>query len=291
VTRSSLLIVVALLWAGVRVARADGEAGEGSGAAAAAGSGAEHHEAGGDELAIGDRPLTAKTGAITVDGVFPFFNSGAGSASTFAIAAALSGTYSISDQLQVGGIYGFFLDSFDATPTLSAHVDYLAYHTDKLDVAVSALLGIDTHNNGDVVVDIGAWARYKLLDKLWLFTGQPADIPITGGGVGAFVFGPNAYQVTALLNNSNAFLITLPVGAAYQLAPNIWGYVQTEIADFLVNNGGNTAFIFADFIPITIGGFYSLPAPKLDIGLSFGDELKNAGDTYAFTVNVRYFIK
>jgi hypothetical protein len=245
---------------------------------------------------IDSRPLTLPTGRLAIDGVFPFFNVSVFDPVTmmtvnnFAIGAVIEGTYGINDKLEVGAGYGFSLDSFDATPVLDIRGAYAALHSDKFDLAVAADFSFDTHSSGAIVLGLGGWFRYRIIPKLSLFTGMPGMIPQVGGGIGAFFFGPIGYQLLIELNNKNPVDLAIPVGASYQITPQIYAYAQLVLMDLQLN-GGNNAFIFSDFIPITLGAYYSLDNPKLDIGLAFGDDFKNAGDFYAFTLSARYWVK
>jgi len=49
------------------------------------------------------------------------------------------------------------------------------------------------------------------------------------------------------------------------------------------------AFLFGDFIPIVLGGFYSLA--KADIGFVFSDDLKQGTDYLRFDAMLRYSIR
>nr|HEX4315069.1 hypothetical protein [Kofleriaceae bacterium] len=255
--------------------------------------------AGGDWMQLDQRPLLIPTGKLAIDAIVPFFavhtieidpTTGQESDSTdLSIGASVAVNYGVNDKLEVGGGYAFNLKDFDATGTLYGHGAYLVSHTDKMDIGVAAALSFDLHSSGDVDLAAGAWIRYRLAPKLTLFTGQPAMIPdLPVGGFGGFI-GPTGYQFTANLNNGNAVELGIPVGVGYQATPNVWVYGQTLLANLVLNGGGDNAFIFSDFIPITLGAWYSMD--KLDVGASFGDDLKNAGDFYAITLNARYWVK
>jgi hypothetical protein len=99
---------------------------------------------------------------------------------------------------------------------------------------------------------------------------------------------PIDYQLQLGLAGGAAIAIELPVGIAFQATPNVYTFASINIANIKIHDTVN-AFMFADFIPIALGGFYSMD--KLDIGAVFSDDLEHAGDHLAFSLTARYFMK
>jgi hypothetical protein len=140
-----------------------------------------------------------------------------------------------------------------------------------------------------LALQAGGWVRYRLAPKLTAFTGLPAlphpDVSLARFGL---PFPPMPYQLTIGVNNGGAIALALPVGIGIQATPEVYLYAATTLANFKIIHSVN-AFLFADFIPLTLGGFYSLP--KIDIGAVFSDDLKQAGDYLTFSLVARYFVK
>jgi hypothetical protein len=99
---------------------------------------------------------------------------------------------------------------------------------------------------------------------------------------------PQPYQLVIGLNNAGTIALDIPVGLGYQVKPNIYAFGVLELAHIRIANTVN-AFIFDRFIPISLGGFYSLE--KVDIGATFTDDLKQGTDYLRFDTFIRYSIK
>jgi hypothetical protein len=256
-------------------------------------------------LAIDERPLTVPKDKLEVHGgfpilVFPVYDlAGAKSTSTvegFALGAA----YGVNDKLEVGGDYAFALHPGNVKGPLTLHAAYRMVSGPKLDLAVSggfAFDFIDSVNpmtmaaTTDVYVSVqaGAWLRYRAANKLSIFTGLPA----TPNGAQSlskvgFPMPPVAYQLQLGLTSAAAIALEVPVGASYQFTPNVYAFLETNLANIKIAHTTN-AFIVNDFIPIGLGAFYSLD--KLDIGAVFSDDLKQAGDYLQFALLARYYAK
>ena len=89
------------------------------------------------------------------------------------------------------------------------------------------------------------------------------------------------------LGTNGPITFSIPVGVALQATPQVFGFVDTTLADFSISNSSN-AFIFSDFIPVDVGVLFRA-AKDLDVGVSFQDDLKNAGDAYLFGLMARYY--
>jgi len=250
---------------------------------------------------IDTRPLVLPTGKFEVHASLPIFATSFTDPTTMMTstqtseALALGATYGIADKAQVGLEYAFPLNP-NGDPSngfIGLHGAYAAMHSDKMDLAVSGEFLIGLGGNNDLGLQLGGWLRYHVAPKISIFTGQP-PVPFALAGLGvAYLAAPTAYQFAIGLNNNQATTLSLPVGVGFQATPQIWAFAETQIAEFYLSNGpANSSgfFIFSDFIPLGIGGWYSA-SDKMDLGVVFADDLKNAGDLYTITFAGRYYIK
>jgi hypothetical protein len=140
-----------------------------------------------------------------------------------------------------------------------------------------------------VALQLGGWFRYQVVPKLTVFTGVPAtpqsDVSINR--FAGFAQPPIPYQLSIGLNQNNAMTLQLAGGAGYQIKPNIYAFAALSLANIKLHDSAN-AFIFKDFIPVAIGGYYSLN--KIDIGATFTDDFKQGFDYLTFLINARYYV-
>ena len=152
---------------------------------------------------------------------------------------------------------------------------------------VSGRLSIDSS-------ELGGWIRYHVAPKVSIFTGLPALPDTAALSAGAFAtklgfpLPPLSYQVAVGLNNKGAIAVELPVGLGIQAAPDVYVFAELNLANIKISNTEN-AIIFDKFIPVGLGGFYSLP--KFDLGAVFTDDLKQGADYLQFLVLGRYYVK
>jgi hypothetical protein len=259
---------------------------------------------------LNDRPLVIPMGKLDVHGGLPIIAIGGTNAmgqatTTTAEAMSIGATFGAMDKLEVGGDYAFELNpNASAKGLITFHGAYAAMKSGKMELAVAgalniSMVGVDAMNNTltDLSLGFGAWFRYQVMPKVSIFTGQPA-IPSTLGGFSAFRAPPIGYQLAIGLNNSGPIALSLPVGAGFQATPQIYAFAGIDLADIYLSNGppdgkgGNKSamLIFADMIPLGLGAWYSAN-DKLDVGVNFADDLKNAGDIYMFTLAGRYYVK
>jgi hypothetical protein len=254
-------------------------------------------------LAINDRPLTLPTGKFEIHGGIPFATSsttdamGKSTSSTSEL-LAVGATYGVAPKIEIGADYALRLNP-DASGKgfLDFHAGFMALHSGKLDVSflagISLLFqdGVDatgmSTTNTFASLQIGAAVRYQLAPKISIFTGNPGT-PNGLPGFLSFVFPPVGYQLSFGLNNSGPAYLALPVGVGLQATPNVYLFAATNIATIKIANASNSV-IFSDAIPLSIGAFYSMP--KLDLGVQFSDDLKNAGDLYILQFMARYYLK
>jgi hypothetical protein len=254
-------------------------------------------------LAINDRPLTLPTGKFEIHGGIPFATSSSTDAmghstSSTSELLAVGATYGVAPKIEVGADYALRINpDASAKGFLDFHAGFMALHSGKLDVSflggISLLFqdGVDATGMSTTTtfasLQIGAAVRYQLAPKISIFTGNPGT-PNGLPGFLSFVFPPVGYQLSIGINNSGPTYLALPVGVGLQATPNVYAFAATNIATIKIANASNSV-IFSDAIPLAVGGFYSMP--KLDVGVQFSDDLKNAGDLYILQLVARYYLK
>ncbi|HEY5948901.1 MAG TPA: hypothetical protein VIV40_25595 [Kofleriaceae bacterium] len=266
---------------------------------------AEATPLGANPRVINERPLTLPKSKLAVHGglrvgVLTLPNPAGMDVTTTSEGLALGVNYGVSDSSEVGFDYTLGLSPGSLKGPLTLHGAYRAVSGAKLDVAIAAGVAIDFSDLTDPVtmqtttrtafsLELGAWARYRLTRKVSAFSGLPA-LPASTVSLSKFSFAlpPLPYQLAIGLNNDGAIALDLPVGVAYQATPKLYTLFMLDLAHIRVANTAN-AIIFRDFIPVSLGGFYSLD--KLDIGVLFSDDLKQGTDYLRLDTVVRYSIK
>lgn len=244
---------------------------------------------------INARPLVLDPGKLEVHGDVPIFaisaagSDGMSTTDTFE-ALGVGATYGVAPKIEAGLDYTFPLNpNGSISGVLGLRAAYAALHTDKMDLAISAALDFDFRGDTEVALELGGWFRYRLTPTVSLFTGNPG-LPYQLGFLGA-LGNISSNQLVLGFNNSQALALALPVGVGLQATHQIYAFAALNIADIYFANGPKTVdFLFADFIPIELGAFYSMSS-QLDLGITFSDDLEHAGDFFAFTLGARYFIK
>jgi hypothetical protein len=256
---------------------------------------------GGFPLQIDDRPLTLPKSKLDFHAGFPILvysvpnMAGTGNTTDTVAGFAIGAAYGVDDKIEIGGDYALSLSPGDVKGPLTFHVAYRFTHDPKLEVAFAGALALDfvettpTTTTTYFGLQFAAWVRYHIVPKVSLFTGSPG-LPSTPLALDHFSLAlpPIGYQLQLGLVNGAAIAIEVPVGVGFQATPNIYTFAAINIANIKIRDTVN-AFLFADFIPLSLGGFYSMD--KIDIGAIFADDLKNAGDHLAFSVAARYFMK
>lgn len=263
-----------------------------SGDADANGSGAGSAEmapaqvwTGGWSTAISDRPLVLDQSKLDIHANLPILaislpDGMGGTSTSTGVGLGVGVNYGVAPKLEAGLDYNLSLKEFDATGNIVVHAAYGALHQAKMDLALAATVAIDLHSGNNAALTLGAWFRYKIAPKFSIFTGNPG-LPFGGPS--------SAGQLSIGLNNGNNVALALPVGVGIQASPQLFAFLSTTIANIGISPSGST-FIFSDFVPVTVGAFFS-PSNKLDVGLTFSDDLKNAGDFYIFALSARFFVK
>jgi hypothetical protein len=255
--------------------------GSGSGSGTAGGSGtvgvtATAGSPSASDAAIIDEPLALPTGMLAFTGGFivDHYQQNAppplmGTVKYTAEALAIGAGYGITDQVSVGGVYALPInDNSGAFPNAGALDLWGAYsplHNAKMTLAVGGDLELAFANNTNLIINLGATFRYNLTQKVALFTGTP------------FMPSPVGQQLSIGATNNLPITLTLPIGVQVQPIPALFLYADTDLASFQFSSPSGSNFIFADFIPIEVGGLYRV-ATGWDVGgkLSFAD-LENVG--------------
>jgi hypothetical protein len=255
-------------------------------------------------MQINDRPLTLAKDKLAVHGgmrisTLTIRPPGGTPTTTNTTSLALGGTYGLGEKLEVGLDYALGVSPASAKGPFTLHGAYRAHAGPKLELALTAGFAVDfaevtnammmTETVSSSAVVLGAWARYRVSRKASLFTGLPATpgVPVTLSKL-AFPLPPLPYQATIGLGDGSAIAVDVPFGAGYQLKPNIYAFGILNLAHLRVRNTAN-AFLFADFIPLTVGGFYT--RKTMDIGVQLSDDLRTGTDNLRLDVLVRYGVK
>jgi hypothetical protein len=266
---------------------------------------AEATPIGANPLAINERPLTLPESKLAVHGglrvgVLTLETMPGVKTSSTSTGFGLGVNYGVSSSTEVGLDYTVGLSPGTVKGPLTLHGAYLAVSGAKLDVAIAAAAAIDFSDFTDPTtmqtstrtafsLQFGAWARYRLNRKASLFSGLPAT-PNSTVSLSKFSLPlpPLPYQLAIGLNDGGTTALDLPIGLGYQINPKIYAFGMLNLAHIRIANTVN-AFLFKDFIPVSLGGFYALD--KLDIGAAFSDDLKQGTDYLRFDTFVRYSIK
>jgi hypothetical protein len=256
----------------------------------------------GAPLAINDRSLTIAKGrlelhgglsvsAVTLPGIMPGTET-----STTSVGLPLGATYGVDDKLEVGGDYTPSLDPGSLQGPLTLRAAYRVVRGQKLEVALAAGLAFDfvdtidpvmmtTATNTYASLQLGAWARYRLTPKVSLFTGLPA-LPASSASssIASLALSP-LYQLAIGLNNSGPIALDLPVGLGWQATPKVYAFASLDVAHLGLANT-DSAFVFADFFPLALGGFYA--HDKVDVGVVFADDFQQGFDYLRLDLVVRY---
>jgi len=247
----------------------------------------------GDEII--QRPLTMPKSKVGIYGDLDVarFSATVGTVTSSATSEGLhlGFGYGVDDKLTIGAEYAFSLHDFEIKGPLTLYGSYSLYHQGKLTIGASADLLIDFNGFGsvdpmtgamssstDLSLQAGLGVRYMLADKIAVYTGTP------------IAPGPLGQHLSIGLNNSGPVTFDIPVGLALQATPQVYAYLQTEVGRIGISNSSN-AFLFADFIPLDLGVYYTA-SHQLDVG-AFLDlpDLKNSKfDVLVFGIAARYYM-
>jgi len=197
--------------------------------------------------------------------------------------------YGLNDKLTIGAEYALTLvNDFEAKGPLALYGSYSLYHQGKLTIAGSADLTFDFNGETvdsmgmesstvDVALHAGLGVRYSLTPTIALFTGNPIAPGILG------------QHLSIGFNSGAPITFDIPVGVALQATPQIYAWLSTDLIDIGISNS-NTDLLFKDFIPLTIGAYYTA-SQNLDVGayLTLPDLENEQFDLLEFGVAARYY--
>ncbi|MEO8844829.1 MAG: hypothetical protein ABI591_23785 [Kofleriaceae bacterium] len=250
-----------------------------------------------------DRALTTPEGQIDLHAGLPINvltltdPTGASTSST-SEGLALGVAYGVNAKAEVGLDYTLGLSPGAIEGPTTLHGAYSLAHG-KLDFAAAAAIAIDFYDTVDSTtmttstqtaasLQLGAWVRYHATPTISLFSGLPAT-PNTSASLSrlAFPLPVLSYQVQIGLSARSATAITLPIGLGYQASPKLYTFANVNLANIRIANTSN-AFLFKDYIPVAIGGFYDFDT--FSLGASFADDLKQGLGYLRFELTARYLL-
>lgn len=239
-------------------------------------------------LAIIDRPLTLVKSGLGLYGNLEILRVSSTfmgmTSSATAEGLQLGGGYGVSDKLTIGAEYAFSLHSFEIKGPLTLYGSLALMRNDKLTIGASADLVIDLNavnamgmSSTTETLQAGLGIRYKLAPKIAIFTGTP------------IAPGPLGQHLSIGFQSGAPIAIDLPVGLAIQATPQVYLWVNTEIAHLKISNTTNE-FFGADFIPLTVGALYAANK-NLDVGgfLELPDLKNSKFDILVFGVGARWY--
>jgi len=253
--------------------------------------------------ALQDRSLTTPSGQIDLHaglpiGVLSVTDAAGMSTSSTSTGLALGVAYGVNAKAEVGLDYTLGISPGALKGPITLHGAY-TFKAGKLDVAGAAALAIDfadvtnpmtmtTTSSTFASLQIGAWARYHATPTVTLFSGLPA-LPNATSSVTklAFPLPVLPYQLQVGLSGGAPIALTLPVGLGYQASAKLYTFASLDLANIRIANTSN-AFLFKDFIPLAIGGFYQLDT--LSVGATFADDLKQGFGYLRFELVARYLL-
>jgi hypothetical protein len=192
--------------------------------------------------------------------------------------------YGVTEKITVGGTYGFTLSDFEIKGPLTLYGNYNLTDNGKLAVAAGADLEADLNgfdDMGESAVDLtihaGLALRYKITPKFAVFSGNP------------YVPGPSGQHLSlGLTGNGSTF--SVPVGVSFQATPELYTYLNTTLATFLLSDagGGSRVATVDDTLPFTVGGWFNVNK-NIDAGASFASDVHAFGDIMLVLVGARYY--
>lgn len=243
------------------------------------------------------RSQTVDAGKLQVRADIPilrasFSDTMGNSSSSTSVALAVGAGYGVTEKIEAGLSYALTLEDFEAKGPLSAYARFKILDDAKMQFAASASVTYDF--GGETLgVGLGGNFRYRLNDKMGIYTGAMQGTNFAGGlggsgalGLSGASFGLPGDQLSIGLDPATTIALAIPVGFEFQAAPAIYVSAQTVITNIAIKDAGDTTFLFADYIPLALSAFYN--AGKIDIGgtLAFPD-LPDAADFLVFNVHAR----
>jgi hypothetical protein len=221
-----------------------------------------------------DRPRTLPKGVVEAGGYLDLDRVSAvdaqgGSRSTTTTRLYAAAGYGVSDQLEVRLSYGLALDELEAKGPVSAGVG-LGLKEGQLALAVAGDFVYDLL--GEVgEIGVGARARYKLMPNLALYTQRQLVVTVLSD------------------DDRKPANLRLPVGVGFQLNDQLYLFGETELAVLNLKDSESLT-LFADYIPLTVGGVFALSS-KLELGgLLYTDLEDDAFDTMLIEAFARIYL-
>ncbi len=247
-------------------------------------------------------PLVAPMGALDIHGGVPIFlESGSGGAMGSPAVnqefLSVGADFGVIPKLEIGGDFSINFHPNDSHNTFAElHAAYeILPASSALSLGVVGALGInnDRGSNGmggtssttDFTLEAGAWLRYAITRQIAIFTGR-APGPYAIAGFSSLVLPPIRQQLNIGLTSNSPITLDLPVAVWFQATPQLAIGLSTDLARFGIANSNND-IIFKDGIPVALGVNF-LAIDQVDLGIDFIDDLKNAGDFYAFVLKAQY---
>lgn len=184
--------------------------------------------------------------------------------------------YGLSDKLQLDLGYDFSLKDFEAKGGLTVGAAFNVIRDAQLEVTPAAQVGYSFLTEGITPLVAGADIQYNLSEKMAIVS-PPQHLVVTLDPIDLGV------------GEISPVYLQLPVGFAYQATPMVYVETLTNLARIEISDV-DSGFIFADFIPVNVTGFYSLNA-NMDIGAGLGLDFKadEIGDSLNWLVAFRYY--
>lgn len=285
--------------AGGSVEAGAGVSAGGAGAGASAEVGVEGDAAMALSLDMINESYLAEKGKIVVSGGLNVVHLSIGMFSATQEGLHLGGAFGVTDKITAGLTYTFPIagdgtDNSKGKGPLDLFGEFELVHDAKLNIAASADFEYDVCGSNDPMtgdcagtkaLHAGLGARFLVAPKIAIFTGAP----IGPGAVGQ--------HLTISLESSGPITFDLPVGVGLEATPQIYAYLETNLATFRLANKGmadTVSPIFSDIekggigIPLLVGGYFNASA-QLAVGaeLAFLD-LAHAGDFWGINLNARF---
>ncbi len=198
-----------------------------------------------------DRPLTLPEGSVSI-------GTGVGanadkdfSGATLAVGGLWGASYGITNDLSLGVSYEMNLQGSDAgAGEFALGGGYTYYAEGALILTGTANVSYDTVANEAGALSLGTLLWFNAMP--WMAIISPAD------------------QISIGLTDPNPVSVALPIGVGFQAIPSLFVQVDTTIAEFLLTQGGSSAFIGSDATPLGLTAYFS---PNNQWDISVGAEI------------------
>lgn len=190
-----------------------------------------------------DRPRTLPAGMIEVGGYLDFERVALDGDSLTFTSLLAGGGYGVSDKLEVRASYGLTLDEFEAKGPLAVGAGF-GLIEGTLALAASADFVYDLASK-DGELGLGARVRGKLTPDLALYTSRQLVMRLVSDA-------------------GKPANLRLPLGVGFQLSEPLYLFAETELAVLNLKDS-ETQALFSDYIPLTLGGVFTL-STRLEVG-------------------------